>query len=817
MLFYAFLVGRYPFHLYSMASQLNNQSVRDSESNGQEPAPSEILVFWRVEGSLLNLSAVRPVAFFTWNAHSFVERWVRRGLLFFSALFRPLLYATSRSFATRLLHLLLRGISRDRLELLGEEYFHYIMKPFLRKEGVECLKRHLHAGERVVLLSQGLEQIMRPLARHLGVPELLANRLDFRDGAATGRLLEPVIRPRGLFARIRRRKPDGRLTTEELFRDLGFTTRVSDLLESRVLSDAGTPVIQYPVVAFDKGEQTTRFSVREILTGKTILLIGVTGFIGKVWLAQLLEDLPEIKKIYLMIRKQRSTSALRRFEKMMEESPVFDPLFERYGKMLPRFMEDHLEILEGDLTQANFGIPADKYLALTKELDLVVNSSGLTDFNPDLRSALSANVDAPLRTIEFLRHCDHAALMHLSTCFVAGMKDGRIAEVAEANYTPKACREFAVEQELRNVQALIAELEVQAESEAVGRELMEQLKEKKSGEVVMEGPALEIQLRKGRQRWFRQRLVDTGLQRAQLWGWPNIYTYTKSLAESLIAGRAADLPIAVVRPSIVETSIRQPFPGWNEGVNTSAPLSYLLGTYFRQLPSNEAKYLDMVPVDLVCRGMTLIAAALVGRHHQRVYQLASSAKNPCNMRRSIELTGLAHRKHYRAQEGLESWLRARFDSIPVSKTRYEKMSVPRQREVIKAMRIVSKVVPRLQKSLMRKERVLERVEGVVELYEPFILHNQHIFESDHVEFLSGILPPDEHQAFSYNIYAFDWWDYWINIHVPALRKWCYPLIEQRPLEHRPIREFSLGKPEPSDSLCVNSKNPKPIGEGCAEV
>jgi hypothetical protein len=52
------------------------------------------------------------------------------------------------------------------------------------------------------------------------------------------------------------------------------------------------------------------------------------------------------------------------------------------------------------------------------------------------------------------------------------------------------------------------------------------------------------------------------------------------------------------------------------------------------------------------------------------------------MRRTIELTGLAHRKHYRSLEGLEHWLRARFDTIPVSKTRYTNVSLPRFRRVI---------------------------------------------------------------------------------------------------------------------------------------
>ncbi len=107
------------------------------------------------------------------------------------------------------------------------------------------------------------------------------------------------------------------------------------------------------------------------------------------------------------------------------------------------------------------------------------------------------------------------------------------------------------------------------------------------------GAALENQIRKNRVRWLRQTLTDAATQRANELGWPNTYTFTKSLSESLIrnysrrATRSA--AIAVVRPAIVETSIEKPFLGWNEGINTSASLSYLLGTFFRQLPTTESK------------------------------------------------------------------------------------------------------------------------------------------------------------------------------------------------------------------------------------
>src|SRR5579883_1745405 len=120
--------------------------MREREAEGRESWP----VFWRVEGSLAYLTAVRPVAYFTWNSHTFAERWARRGGLFLQAAFRPALYASHRVLATRILHTLLRGVSRDRLDLLGEEYFEYILKRQLRAEGVAKLREWMDQHGQVV-------------------------------------------------------------------------------------------------------------------------------------------------------------------------------------------------------------------------------------------------------------------------------------------------------------------------------------------------------------------------------------------------------------------------------------------------------------------------------------------------------------------------------------------------------------------------------------------------------------------------------------------------------------------------------------------
>src|SRR5205823_9699189 len=88
------------------------------------------------------------------------------------------------------------------------------------------------SGAEVVLVSQGLECVMRPLAKHLGVKWIIANRLDFSDGIATGRLLEPVIRPRGIFARISSSGPDGACALRKLAHDVGAS---AESLERAVL------------------------------------------------------------------------------------------------------------------------------------------------------------------------------------------------------------------------------------------------------------------------------------------------------------------------------------------------------------------------------------------------------------------------------------------------------------------------------------------------------------------------------------------------------------------------------------------------------
>jgi hypothetical protein len=752
------------------------------------------VTYWRIEGSLLEISALRSLGFFNWNSQSFLERWVRRAAMLANGLLRPPSYLASRTFATRLMHTVLRGITRDRLDLLGEEYFQYELKPRMRRDAVEKLVDAVRSGERVVLVGQLLDHILRPMSEYFAADGLIANRMEFRDGVATGRLVDRIVRPRGPFAWLASGTVDGHVSREKLLAQLGWE-RNPEFLESSVQSVTRPRMpAGRPVELLASTPRVERLNVRESLAAKHLLLIGVTGFIGKVWLVDLLEKIPDIRKVTLLIRRNRTTSAQRRFEKIVEESPTFDTLHELHGAKLADFLREKVEVVEGDVSQPGLGLSAEAQTRLQRSLDVIANSAGLTDFNPDLRDALSSNVDSAINLLEFLRKCDHAGLMHLSTCYVVGMRDGRVTEGLRCNYNPGNHPDFDAGREIASLRDMVQRVEERSESPELAKALRRQALGRAGDPSKVSTEELDGVLRRNRARWVRNRLVRVGMKRAAHLGWPNTYTFTKSLGESMLAQRGSDLAIAIVRPSIVESSERTPFTGWNEGINTSGPLSYLLGTNFRQLPSNERKCLDVIPVDMVTRGMTLIAAALVQRKNARLYQLATSAINPVNMGRSIELTGLAHRKHYKMQQGLDHWLKVKLETIPVSKVRYERMSIPMQKAVVSRINKVATTMHIGKTPLAKVERDLGRAEKLIELYEPFILHNEHVFECENARLLSAALSPEEKAMFDFSPETIDWWDYWINIHIPALRRWCYPLMEGRPLEAREPRVLNWSVP-----------------------
>src|SRR5947209_3750254 len=249
--------------------EFNTNSSQNHANDSREAT------YWRIEGSLLNLSALRPVGFFNWNSQSFSDRWARRSGMLLMALLRPFSYGTSRTFATRFLHIMLRGISRDRLDLLGEEYFQYVLKPQLHREASEKLFDAVRDGQRIILVGQLLESLARPLARHFGIEYFLANRPEYRQGRATGRLLDPVVPPRGPLAWVTRGSANGRISKEKLLAQLGWEKEQHRLAIGLQPAQRPRPSVKLPVANFGESPRVNHLAVRQTLTNRHVMLIGV--------------------------------------------------------------------------------------------------------------------------------------------------------------------------------------------------------------------------------------------------------------------------------------------------------------------------------------------------------------------------------------------------------------------------------------------------------------------------------------------------------------------------------------------------------------
>lgn len=150
------------------------------------------VALFRLEGALSPRPTLTAAAWMSLNA-----RRVRARLLGMSsfALAGPLARRDPGR-ATRLAWSALEGMSEDRLIVLGEIYADEHLLPALSEVGVDLLERCRARGQRVVLLSDNLDVIVRPVAAHLGVDEVICNAMELdAHHRATGQLRAPVLGP----------------------------------------------------------------------------------------------------------------------------------------------------------------------------------------------------------------------------------------------------------------------------------------------------------------------------------------------------------------------------------------------------------------------------------------------------------------------------------------------------------------------------------------------------------------------------------------------------------------------------------------------
>jgi len=311
-------------------------------------------------------------------------------------------------------------------------------------------------------------------------------------------------------------------------------------------------------------------TVSEFFKGKGVILTGGTGFLGKALTEKLLRECPEVGKVYLLVRPAKDKTPAARVKAILEEE-FFDILRADF----PNF-EDKVEAVGADLSKPNMDIRDERQLEeIRNNVSVILNCAATVNFNERLDISLSTNVSSVEQLLLLARSLRSlVAFVHVSTAYSQCDK----LHIEEKFYPPPVDPSALI----NLVNSSPAEVFVPMTKPLIGQR-------------------------------------------------PNTYTFTKSLAESMAKEKGSDLPLAIVRPSIVGCTARSPRPGWTDNLNGPGGL-YLSYAHkiLKYCPGNEKATLDIVPVDH-CVNMIMAVAWKLGRNPPKepaVYNCVSSSSNP---------------------------------------------------------------------------------------------------------------------------------------------------------------------------------------------
>jgi hypothetical protein len=227
---------------------------------------------------------------------------------------------------------------------------------------------------------------------------------------------------------------------------------------------------------------------------------------------------------------------------------------------------------------------------------------------------------------------------------------------------------------------------------------------------------------------------------------------------------------------------------------------WLMSSWFRRLPASPDHHFDVIPVDTVARAATLVTALSLRGEAELVYQLASSSANPLTFRRAVDLNSLAYRRRYAAPGStwVERNVKRYFDGVFSNPDRdpFPSMYMLREgvRELSKLLEEVdvkrfvtarryAKEGPDLERKrktaisdARNADRMMKRIEEMLRAYRPFIYDKDYVYLTERIEAASKRLSPEDTRDFGFDIRELDWRKYWIDVHVPGLEQWSFPVL-----------------------------------------
>ncbi|KAL1331705.1 fatty acyl-CoA reductase 2, chloroplastic [Arachis hypogaea] len=424
---------------------------------------------------------------------------------------------------------------------------------------------------------------------------------------------------------------------------------------------------------------------------------------------------------------------------------LFKCLRQIHEKSYKAFMLSKLVPVVGNICESNLGLDEDSSNVIMDEVDVIVNSAANTTFDERYDTAININTKGPCRLMSIAEKCKKLKLfLHVSTAYVNGQRQGRIME---RPFSIGDC--IAREKSISEIpQSFLPALDIEGEINMVSNY---------NGNI--------------EDNLLAQKMREMGLERARRYGWQDTYVFTKAMGEMMIDKLREDIPVVVIRPSVIESTFKEPFPGWMEGNRMMDPIVLCYGkgqlTGFLVDPNG---VLDVVPSDIVVNA-TLAAMARHGMDQKRdinVYQIASSVVNPLVFQ---DLARLLY-EHYSSSPCIDS--KGRPIQVPLMKlfSSTEEFSGHLWRDAIQKSGLTAmasskgKMSQKLE-NICRKS--VEQAKYLANIYEPYTFYGGR-FDNSNTERLMEIMSEEEKREFGFDVKAIDWKDYITNVHIPGLRR-----------------------------------------------
>ncbi|MFB2556228.1 SDR family oxidoreductase [Herbiconiux liangxiaofengii] len=484
-----------------------------------------------------------------------------------------------------------------------------------------------------------------------------------------------------------------------------------------------------------------------------VLLTGATGFVGQAVLERLLSAHPDTR-VSLLIRPKSRTTGETRLQTLLKK-PVFRTWRASVGEdEVERTIRERLSVIQGDL--ANPGeLPGD--------IDVVLHGASTVSFDPPIDDAFQTNVDGATGLYgALLASGSDPHVVHVSTAYVGGMRKG---------VSPEAPLEHEIDWRAENAAAKSARRRVEMASRQP--EVLRKLLAASRAKLGKVGPqAVAADAEAARIEWVTKRLIDHGRIRAESLGWTDVYTLTKAFAERAaeeLWGTAGHR-LSIVRPSIIESALRHPFPGWLDGFKVADPLIMAYGRgQLPEFPGVPDSILDVIPVDFVVNAILAAAVTPAPVDEPAYYQVVSGARNPLPFHTMYENV-----KEFFTENPMPS----DDGGIAVPSWRF-----PGGRSVERTLRLqerlasaADKTVARLPsnprtrqwtETLRQRQQGLDQLRYFAELYRAYV-QTELIFDDRNTRALHESIPDELKADRGFDVAEIDWHEYFQAIHFPSI-------------------------------------------------